>query len=78
MKMEDLNLIRNLKIFYIMSKFNNVCYCYKSILVTLINCLLYSLLLISNEWMFFDVAKINVKGGDGGNGCMAVSIICSI
>jgi GTP-binding protein len=26
----------------------------------------------SNEWMFFDVAKINVKGGDGGNGCMAM------
>ena len=25
-----------------------------------------------NEWMFFDVAKINVKGGDGGNGCMAM------
>lgn len=24
------------------------------------------------EWMFFDVAKINVKGGDGGNGCMAM------
>lgn len=26
----------------------------------------------SNEWMFFDVAKINVKGGDGGAGCMAM------
>ena len=26
----------------------------------------------SNEWMFFDVAKINVKGGDGGDGCMAM------
>lgn len=25
-----------------------------------------------NEWMFFDVAKVNVKGGDGGNGCMAM------
>jgi len=25
-----------------------------------------------NEWMFFDVAKINVKGGDGGDGCMAM------
>jgi GTP-binding protein len=24
------------------------------------------------EWMFFDVARINVKGGDGGNGCMAM------
>ena len=24
------------------------------------------------EWMFFDVAKINVKGGDGGDGCMAM------
>jgi len=24
------------------------------------------------EWMFFDVAKINVKGGDGGAGCMAM------
>jgi len=24
------------------------------------------------EWMFFDVAKVNVKGGDGGNGCMAM------
>ena len=28
--------------------------------------------------MFFDVAKINVKGGDGGNGCMAVSIIIRV
>ena len=26
----------------------------------------------SKEWMFFDVAKINVKGGDGGDGCMAM------
>jgi GTPase len=26
----------------------------------------------SKEWMFFDVAKVNVKGGDGGNGCMAM------
>ena len=25
-----------------------------------------------NEWMFFDTAKINVKGGDGGDGCMAM------
>ena len=25
-----------------------------------------------HEWMFFDVAKINVKGGDGGSGCMAM------
>ena len=24
------------------------------------------------EWMFFDTAKINVKGGDGGDGCMAM------
>ena len=24
------------------------------------------------EWMFFDVAKINAKGGDGGDGCMAM------
>lgn len=24
------------------------------------------------EWMFYDVARINVKGGDGGNGCMAM------
>eukprot|EP00596_Hydrurales_sp_CCMP1899_P000561 CAMPEP_0119039956 /NCGR_PEP_ID=MMETSP1177-20130426/9734_1 /TAXON_ID=2985 /ORGANISM="Ochromonas sp, Strain CCMP1899" /LENGTH=558 /DNA_ID=CAMNT_0007004517 /DNA_START=218 /DNA_END=1894 /DNA_ORIENTATION=- len=24
------------------------------------------------EWMFFDVAKINVKGGEGGDGCMAM------
>lgn len=24
------------------------------------------------EWMFFDVARINVKGGDGGDGCMAM------
>ena len=24
------------------------------------------------EWMFFDVAKINVQGGEGGNGCMAM------
>lgn len=24
------------------------------------------------EWMFFDVAKINVRGGDGGDGCMAM------
>lgn len=24
------------------------------------------------EWMFFDVAKINVKAGDGGDGCMAM------
>ncbi|CAM9811671.1 unnamed protein product [Chrysoparadoxa australica] len=23
------------------------------------------------EWQFFDTAKINVKGGDGGNGCIA-------
>lgn len=22
--------------------------------------------------MFFDVAKVNVKGGDGGDGCMAM------
>ena len=26
----------------------------------------------SQEWMFFDVAKINVKGGEGGDGCMAM------
>jgi GTPase len=26
----------------------------------------------SKEWMFFDVAKINVKGGEGGDGCMAM------
>jgi GTP-binding protein len=26
----------------------------------------------SQEWMFFDVAKINAKGGDGGDGCMAM------
>ena len=26
----------------------------------------------SNEWMFFDVAKINVEGGEGGDGCMAM------
>jgi GTP-binding protein len=24
------------------------------------------------EWMFFDVARIHVKGGDGGDGCMAM------
>ena len=24
------------------------------------------------EWMFFDVAKVNCKGGDGGDGCMAM------
>eukprot|EP01041_Mallomonas_annulata_P006136 gene6136-12423_t len=24
------------------------------------------------EWMFFDVARINVKGGEGGDGCMAM------
>ena len=28
--------------------------------------------------MFFDVAKINVKGGDGGNGCMAVSVFAQL
>ena len=28
--------------------------------------------LCSKEWMFFDVSKINVKGGDGGDGCMAM------
>lgn len=28
--------------------------------------------LFSHEWMFFDVAKINVKGGDGGDGCSAL------
>jgi GTP-binding protein len=27
---------------------------------------------ISREWMFFDVATINVKAGDGGDGCMAM------
>ena len=26
----------------------------------------------NQEWMFFDVAKINVKGGEGGDGCMAM------
>ena len=30
-------------------------------------CLLYS-----KEWMFFDVATFNVKGGDGGDGCLAM------
>lgn len=24
------------------------------------------------EWQFFDVAKVNVKGGEGGDGCMAM------
>lgn len=24
------------------------------------------------EWMFFDVAKVNVQGGEGGDGCMAM------
>lgn len=24
-----------------------------------------------HDWMFFDVSRINVKAGDGGNGCMA-------
>ena len=28
--------------------------------------------LCSYEWAFFDVAKVNVKGGDGGDGCMAI------
>eukprot|EP01040_Poterioochromonas_malhamensis_P008223 gene8223-8893_t len=27
---------------------------------------------VSKEWMFFDVARVNVKGGDGGNGCKAM------
>ena len=31
-----------------------------------------SVLNCSQEWMFFDVAKINAKGGDGGDGCMAM------
>lgn len=26
----------------------------------------------SKEWMFFDVARVFVKGGDGGNGCKAM------
>ena len=30
------------------------------------------ILYCSQEWMFFDVAKINVKGGEGGDGCMAM------
>jgi len=25
-----------------------------------------------HEWMFFDIARINVQGGDGGDGCMAM------
>lgn len=29
-------------------------------------------ILFSKEWMFFDVATINVQGGDGGDGCMAM------
>jgi GTPase involved in cell partitioning and DNA repair len=34
---------------------------------------LFAILFVySYEWMFFDVAKINVQGGDGGNGCMAM------
>lgn len=27
---------------------------------------------LSKEWMFFDVARVFVKGGDGGDGCMAM------
>jgi hypothetical protein len=29
------------------------------------------------EWMFFDVAKINVQGGEGGDGCMAMRVSSS-